>query len=130
MKAPVIALLLAAPFALAACETTKTTTVVAPAGASVTATPETTVTTPSGTTVTAPATVTVKPSAAPAGRQDTCGAANYQQFIGQKSPAISLPAGTVARDYRSGAAVTTDLNLERLNFEYDRAGKLVSVTCG
>ena len=61
---------------------------------------------------------------------DTCGAAAYQQYVGQKSPAISLPAGTVFRDYRSGDPVTMDMAPARINFEYDRSGTLVKVTCG
>lgn len=61
---------------------------------------------------------------------DTCGAAAYQQYVGQKSPSISLPAGTVARDYRIGAPVTMDLAPTRINFEYDSSGRLVKVSCG
>ncbi len=61
---------------------------------------------------------------------DTCGASAYQQYVGQKSPAISLPAGTIFRDYRSGSAITMDMAPARINFEYDRSGKLVKVTCG
>lgn len=59
-----------------------------------------------------------------------CTAANYQQFIGQKSPAITVPDGTAVRHYRTGDPVTMDLNPTRLNFEYSRSGKLVKVTCG
>ena len=61
---------------------------------------------------------------------DACGAAAYQQYVGQKSPAISLPAGTNFRHYRSGDPVTMDFAPARLNFEYDRSGTLVKVTCG
>ena len=59
-----------------------------------------------------------------------CTAADYQSFIGQQSPAITLPPGTEFRHYRTGEAVATDANPARLNFEYDRSGRLVSVTCG
>lgn len=59
-----------------------------------------------------------------------CTAANYQSYIGQQSPAITLPAGTEFRHYRTGDAMTMDANPARLNFEYDRSGRLVSVTCG
>lgn len=59
-----------------------------------------------------------------------CVAADYQQYIGQQSPAITLPAGTEFRHYRTGEALTADANPARLNFEYDRSGRLVSVTCG
>lgn len=61
---------------------------------------------------------------------DTCNSAAYQQFVGQRSPAISLPAGTDMRHYRTGDPVTEDMNPNRLNFEYDRSGKLVRVSCG
>lgn len=67
---------------------------------------------------------------APAVDGDTCGAANYQQYVGQQSPQISLPAGAVFRHYRSGDPVTMDFNGNRVNFEYDRSGKLVKVSCG
>lgn len=59
-----------------------------------------------------------------------CIADRFQQFVGQKSPAITFPAGTEVRHYRTGDPVTMDLNPSRLNFEYDRTGKLVKVTCG
>lgn len=59
-----------------------------------------------------------------------CIADQFQQFVGQKSPAISVPAGTEVRDYRTGDPVTKDLNPARVNFEYDRTGKLVKVSCG
>lgn len=62
--------------------------------------------------------------------EDPCGAANYQQFVGETSPQISLPAGTEFRHYRSGDPVTTDLMPTRVNFEYDRSGKLAKVSCG
>lgn len=61
---------------------------------------------------------------------DPCGAENYQQFVGEKSPAISLPAGTMFRHYRSGDPITMDMAPTRLNFEYDRTGTLVKVSCG
>lgn len=62
--------------------------------------------------------------------QTACIADQYQQYVGQKSPQISLPAGTEFRDYRTGDPVTADMNPTRLNFEYNRSGTLVSVTCG
>lgn len=125
MKAPVLFALLAAPVLLAACETTKTTTVMAPEGAAVVAQPGTVVATPSG-PVTTPTTVAV----VPANKGDTCGAAKYSALIGQKSPVISVAAGTEFRHFRTGEPVTMDFSPERLNFEYDRRGKLVNVTCG
>lgn len=72
------------------------------------------------------------PEPAPADRLDmlTCTAGDYQQYVGQTSPQITLPAGTVFRSYRTGEAVTQDFAPARLNFEYDRAGVLVKVSCG
>ena len=70
-------------------------------------------------------TTVIMPSASP-----ECLAANYQQYVGQASPAITLPTGTNYRHYRTGDPVTRDLDPTRLNFEYDRSGRLVSVTCG
>lgn len=61
---------------------------------------------------------------------DACGAEAYQSYVGQKSPAISVPAGTIVRHYRSGDPVTADFSPIRLNFEYDRSGVLVKVSCG
>ena len=73
-----------------------------------------------------PATTTV---VVPPGATE-CLAAEYQQYVGQTSPAITLPTGTNYRHYRTGDPVTKDLDPTRLNFEYDRSGRLVSVTCG
>lgn len=106
---------LAAALTLSACTMDAVTTPAAP---------------PAVVVVTPPNPAPTGPSAAPKGRQDTCGAADYQALIGQKSPAISVPAGQAFRQYRTGDPVTMDLSLERLNFEYDRTGKLISVTCG
>ncbi|MFV0302296.1 MAG: I78 family peptidase inhibitor [Paracoccus sp. (in: a-proteobacteria)] len=93
--------LLAAPLALAAC----------------TPPPETDV-------------VVIEGPEGPAAEGDTCGAADYQQYVGQQSPEITLPAGTLFRHYRSGDPVTMDMAPARVNFEYDRTGKLVKVSCG
>ncbi|MDO5632286.1 MAG: I78 family peptidase inhibitor [Paracoccus sp. (in: a-proteobacteria)] len=73
-------------------------------------------------------TVPVPVPVVPAG--DTCNAAAYQAFVGQRSPEISLPAGTEFRHYRSGDPVTMDHVPTRLNFEYDRRGVLTVVKCG
>lgn len=62
--------------------------------------------------------------------QTACIADQFQQFVGQRSPAISLPAGTEYRHYRTGDPVTMDHNPARVNFEYNRSGTLVSVSCG
>ncbi len=59
----------------------------------------------------------VVPDPVPSPSADACGSAAYQQYVGQKSPAISLPAGTDFRHYRSGDPVTMDLRPDRINFE-------------
>ena len=38
--------------------------------------------------------------------------------------------GTPYRTYRTGDPVTMDFAPKRLNFEYDRSGKLIRVSCG
>ncbi|AXC50714.1 hypothetical protein DRW48_14410 [Paracoccus suum] len=93
---------------------------------------------PGETTIPAPeaqpkpgAPVVVPPGAEPgAAKEDTCGANAFQQYVGQKSPQITVPAGTAVRHFRTGDPLTRDLRLDRMNFEFDRAGKLVAVTCG
>ena len=59
-----------------------------------------------------------------------CIADQFQQFVGQRSPAITVPAGTEVRHYRTGDPVTMDNVASRVNFEYDRSGTLVKVSCG
>ena len=61
---------------------------------------------------------------------DACGASNYQQYVGQRSPEIMLPPGTDMRHYRTGDPVTMDYSATRINFEFDRSGTLVKVSCG
>ena len=61
---------------------------------------------------------------------DSCGAAAYAGLIGQTNPTIKVAEGTPYRTYRSGDPVTSDFSLKRLNFDYDRSGKLLRVTCG
>ncbi|RMC34448.1 I78 family peptidase inhibitor [Paracoccus alkanivorans] len=73
--------------------------------------------------------VEVTPPASEMG-EDACGASRYAGLVGETSPSITLPAGTIFRHYRTGDPVTMDLNPMRLNFEYDASGKLVSVSCG
>nr|WP_246185030.1 I78 family peptidase inhibitor [Paracoccus aestuariivivens] len=61
---------------------------------------------------------------------DTCGANNYVPLIGQTAPVISVPANAAYRKYTTGDPVTMDYNSKRLNFEHDKSGKLVRVSCG
>ncbi|MDO5621956.1 MAG: I78 family peptidase inhibitor [Paracoccus sp. (in: a-proteobacteria)] len=59
-----------------------------------------------------------------------CDAAPFQQYVGERSPEITIPAGLELRHYRTGEPVTKDYSPSRINFEYDRTGKLVNVSCG
>lgn len=61
---------------------------------------------------------------------DSCGAARYAALVGQTLPQITVPAGTVHRSLRENDPMTLDLQPERINFLYDRSGKLLRVTCG
>ncbi|HWL56706.1 MAG TPA: I78 family peptidase inhibitor [Paracoccus sp. (in: a-proteobacteria)] len=61
---------------------------------------------------------------------DTCGANRFQDLIGQTAPTITVPANAPYRSYRTGDPVTMDFNMKRLNFEHDKSGKLVRVSCG
>lgn len=66
--------------------------------------------------------------AAPA--DDSCGAARYLPLVGQTGVTISIPADQAYRSYKTGDPVTMDFNPNRLNFEHDKTGKLVRVSCG
>ncbi|MFC3568997.1 I78 family peptidase inhibitor [Paracoccus sp. TOH] len=71
-----------------------------------------------------------EPAAPPAIADDSCGASRYLPLIGQTGPTISVPANTPYRSYKTGDPVTMDYNPARLNFEHDKTGKLVRVSCG
>lgn len=75
-----------------------------------------------------PPAVVVVPDATLPG--DACNSAAYQQYVGERSPAITLPAGTTVRHFRTGDPLTMDNDPQRINFEYNRSGTLVRVTCG
>lgn len=60
----------------------------------------------------------------------SCGAGRYAALIGQSGVTISIPADAPYRSYKTGDPVTMDFNPKRLNFEHDKTGKLVRVTCG
>lgn len=62
--------------------------------------------------------------------EDSCGAARYLGLVGQSGVTISIPADQAYRSYKTGDPVTMDFNPNRLNFEHDKTGKLVRVTCG
>ena len=61
---------------------------------------------------------------------DSCGATRFTDLVGQTNPILTIPADTPYRTYRTGDPVTMDFAPKRLNFEYDRSGKLIRVTCG
>ncbi|MTH59849.1 hypothetical protein GL300_11590 [Paracoccus litorisediminis] len=61
---------------------------------------------------------------------DSCGANNFVQLIGQTAPVITVPANTPFRKFTTGDPLTMDYNMKRLNFEHDKTGKLVRVSCG
>ncbi|WP_017997960.1 I78 family peptidase inhibitor [Paracoccus sp. N5] len=62
--------------------------------------------------------------------EDSCGAGRYLGLVGQSGVTISIPADQAYRSYKTGDPVTMDYNPNRLNFEHDKTGKLVRVSCG
>lgn len=71
-----------------------------------------------------------EPEIPPALADDSCGASRYLPLIGQSGVTISVPANAAYRSYKTGDPVTMDFNPNRLNFEHDKTGKLVRVSCG
>ena len=71
----------------------------------------------------------VPPPASPT--EDTCGAAAFQDLVGQDvSPVFATTFTTPIRVIRPGEAVTMDFSAERLNFRVDGDEVVQSVTCG
>ena len=69
------------------------------------------------------------PPVAPA--EDTCGAAGFQDLVGQDVlPVLATTFTTPIRIIRPDEAVTMDFMAERLNFRVDRNEIVQSVTCG
>ncbi len=67
----------------------------------------------------------------PAPREDACGAAGMQSFIGQDRSvlaAMTFPAGT--RIIEAGSPVTMDFNPRRLNIVIGSTGRIERVSCG
>lgn len=63
--------------------------------------------------------------------EDTCGAAAFQNLIGQDvSPVFATTFTTPIRVIRPDDAVTMDFQAERLNFRVDANEIVRSVTCG
>ena len=62
---------------------------------------------------------------------DTCGAADYADLIGQEATALetTLLLGKV-RVIRPGDAVTMDFLPDRINFGIDDAELIETITCG
>ncbi|HAB74615.1 MULTISPECIES: I78 family peptidase inhibitor [Pantoea] len=62
---------------------------------------------------------------------DTCGASQYQSYVGKPiSAASSLRLETPVRAIRWNSAVTMDFNLHRLNFLADKNDVISQVYCG
>jgi len=63
---------------------------------------------------------------------DTCGRSTLMTFVGQLVdviPPILIPAGS--RVYETGAMLTMDFRLDRINIEYDPISRdVVQITCG
>lgn len=71
-----------------------------------------------------------EPATPPTLADDSCGAERYLPLIGQSGVTISVPANVPYRSYKTGDPVTMDFNPTRLNFEHDKTGKLIRVSCG
>lgn len=71
-----------------------------------------------------------EPETPPVLAEDSCGAGRYLALVGQSGVTISIPADQAYRSYKTGDPVTMDFNPNRLNFEHDKTGKLVRVSCG
>ena len=71
------------------------------------------------------------PAAAVDTEADRCGAANYQNYVGQPLSALnSLHFEHPVRAIPYHSAVTMDFNLNRLNFLGDKNNLITRVYCG
>lgn len=61
---------------------------------------------------------------------DTCKLANYQNQVGQRLSASTLPVGVNARIVRPGTILTQEYVASRVNFHVDEAGVITKVICG
>lgn len=66
----------------------------------------------------------------PSADSDPCNAAAYGNLIGNNIAAASFPAGLDHRIVGPGTMVTMDHVPKRLNFNVDKDGKVLSITCG
>jgi len=62
---------------------------------------------------------------------DTCGASQYQSYVGKPLSAVSsLRFDTPVRAIPWNSAVTMDFNLRRINFLADKSDTISKVYCG
>lgn len=62
---------------------------------------------------------------------DTCGAAQYQNYVGKPMSALEgVQIESQVRAIPYNSAVTMDFNLRRLNFLGDSDDKIIRVYCG
>ena len=68
-------------------------------------------------------------TAAEATAQDTCGAAQYRDLVGQNFAAVSLPAGNNIRIIQPDSMVTQDFSAERINMIVGADGIITAFEC-
>jgi len=64
---------------------------------------------------------------------DQCKASEYQELVGQPVSAAmeaGLEPGRDVRIFQSGAALTMDHRLDRLNVEFDSLDEIIGIYCG
>jgi hypothetical protein len=61
--------------------------------------------------------------------QDTCGAAQYRDLVGQNFAAVSLPAGNNIRIIQPDSMVTQDFSAERVNMIVGADGIITAFEC-
>jgi len=94
--------LLAAPLALAACLSTTASDDAVPSGPAI-----------------------------PSGEADTCNAAQFAGLVGQPESAVdAAPIFQPIRKIRPGMPVTADFSANRINFNLNDSGIVVSIRCG
>ncbi len=68
-------------------------------------------------------------TAAEATAQDTCGAAQYRDLVGQNFAAVSLPAGNNVRIIQPDTIVTQDFSPQRVNMIVGADGIITAFEC-
>lgn len=66
-------------------------------------------------------------------RFDACHASEYQALLGQKVSAAmeaGLTPGPDVRIFKTGAILTMDQRMDRLNVEFDSIDEIIGVYCG